>query len=127
MDKVKSIKFNFEGEQCRIKLTYRGKTTIALIVIGKGDMTGLDRNQRVYCGVSSCNPCDTYDIKTGIKLACRGALLGCTTGEPLPRRAAIYREIRKALNPNIRKTAISLMVEEVFDKLPADLPATIHS
>ena len=129
MNKRKSVKFVFEGQPCKVKITYRGPTTIALVIIGKGDMTGLDRSQRVYCGVSSCNPCDVYDITTGIKLACRDALMIDDCRFALPdstRRAAIYREIRKALNPHpwgVGRSVMSVMVEEVFDNLPANLPA----
>lgn len=133
MENAKSIKFEFDGQDCKVRLTYRGHTTIALIVIGKQDMTGLDRQERVYCGTSSCHPGDTYDVKMGVKQACRMALMisdyndHCQAQDKeAVRRAGIYRAIREALKPRsrIQRAVYQIEVETVFDKLPADLQAT---
>lgn len=121
MEKVKGFKFVYEGQDCKVKLVYRGKTTIALIIIGKEDMTGQDRWERVYAGASSCDPRDTYDVLTGIKLACRSALGVSEENDHCVRqdvrRSAIYRSIRMALNPkpwNISKEDFA----QAFDTLP---------
>lgn len=107
MDKAKSIKFVFEGQESKIKLVYRGRTTIALIVVGKGEITLQDHADRAFCGMSICHPKDDYDIREGIKQACRNALgISEHNGDSIIHvggdvlHAEIYREIRETLNPH---------------------------
>jgi len=117
MDKVKSIKFVFEGQESKIKLVYRGRTTIATIIIGKEDMTYKDRHKRVYAGVSTCHPNDTYDVTEGIKQACRSALgISACNERHCQWEYDIYREIRKTLNPKIQTTDLRVTLNAVFEE-----------
>lgn len=117
--KPKSIKFVFEGQESKIKLVYRGQTTIALIVIGKEDMTYKDRCERVYCGTSTCSPRDTYNVNEGIKMACRHALsisdYNCKY-DCDERERVIYREIRKVLGGKIQTTKFQVVLDTIFEE-----------
>jgi len=76
--KPKALQGNFtmpDGTPGIVDVTIRGNTTqVTIIVDPQEQYHAKNRNKQFFGGMAHCNPCDKFDINTGIKEACKNAL-----------------------------------------------------
>ena len=84
-----------DGTPGIVDVNIRGNVTqVTIIVDPQEEYHACNKNKQFFGGVAFCNPCDKFDINTGIKEACKKALFSdwdLTIAHP------VYSAIRKAM------------------------------
>ena len=97
-------KFTLEdGTPGVVDVTIRGNTTqVTIIVDPQEQYHAKDRNKQFFGGLAHCNPCDKFDINTGIKEACKNALHVKSRWEWRKEQEDYFRSIYSAIRKAMR-------------------------
>ena len=97
-------KFTMEdGTPGVVDVTIRGNTTqVTIIVDPQEQYHAKDRNRQFFGGLAHCNPCDKFDINTGIKEACKNALHVKSRWEWRKEQEDYFRSIYSAIRKAMR-------------------------
>jgi hypothetical protein len=98
-----------DGTPGTVNIFVFGNVTQVTIVVGEPPYRKLrdEMERQFFAGLAFCNPKDTFDLNTGIRVACREALIG-GTGTYHPHgtkeyRYSVYSSIRKAMRESNKK------------------------
>jgi hypothetical protein len=84
-----------DGTPGEVHVLVFGNVTQVTIIVNPQTQYDFDTDDQFYTGMAFCNPCDTFDLNTGIKVACKHALTWMIRIRPKER--VIYSSIRKAM------------------------------